>query len=192
MLSFDFNGTKYMLKVNYMPKCCGESGPRALIRTWLRFTFKACPPLFFFFFNSSALSSLIGMQMFPFIAGRGLCHCSEGTQTSRLVRRAGRNPPWRLSSFVGNNDVWDSNSFGTWREHDRQNNMGGKHCLHNWDWWSHLVSLLLLPIKTEMSFLMKDFILWQILYVGHTALSGSFPSKVQILTGSEKPFGVVF
>lgn len=82
-----------MLKVNYMPKCCGESGPRALIRTWLRFTFKAFPPLFFFFFNSSALSSVIGMQMFPFIAGRGLCHCSEGTQTSRLVQWAGRNPP---------------------------------------------------------------------------------------------------
>lgn len=33
------------------------------------------------------------MQMFPFIAGRGLCHCSEGTQTSRLVQWAGRNPP---------------------------------------------------------------------------------------------------
>lgn len=39
---------------------------------------------------------------------------------------------------------------------------------------------------------MKNFILWQVLYVGHTALSGSFPSEVQILTGSEEPFGVVF
>lgn len=47
MLSFDFSETKYVLKVNYVLKCCGESGPRALIRTWLRFTFKAFPSLFF-------------------------------------------------------------------------------------------------------------------------------------------------
>lgn len=42
-----------------------------------------------------------------------------------------------------------------------------------------------------MSFLTKNFISWQVLYVGRTVLSGSFPSKVQILTGSEELFGMV-
>lgn len=95
----------------------------------------------------------------------------KGPWPSREGRWAKRSPPRGSPSLWGENDddVWDSNVFGVWGGHDRWDNMGGKHCLRNGDWWPLLVFLALLGPGLSQAF----FISWQVGYVVHTALSGS-------------------
>lgn len=48
------------------------------------------------------------------------------------------------------NDVWDSVSFRSRGEHDREGRCERKHCPRNGDWWPCPVSRLLSGIKMEM------------------------------------------
>lgn len=109
------------------------------------------------------------MQMSPLVAEH--CFCQQGKALGHPGRDCWKKDPTRgLSIFVGRNgdDVWDSDAFRVQGGHDRQDNMGGKYCLRNGDWWPLLVFLALWGLRLNWAF----FIWWQVGYVIDSALSG--------------------
>lgn len=99
----------------------------------------------------------------------------EGPWPSRAGWEAKRTPPPGFSIFVGRKWWWCMRQwcFGVQGRHDRRDNMGGKYCLSNGDWWPLLVFLALLGLGLSRAFLMQ----WQVGYVVHDALSGSLQPR---------------